>query len=73
MPCEKETDSVFWKSAERSKRLIHCLLDVSRTGREGYIRQEYGKAGESVDPWADEQRELRRRATVYVLCGPVTQ
>jgi len=53
-------DSGIWKSAVHSRSETMLYKPVS-------------SSEEAVDPWADEQRELRWRATVCVLCGPATQ
>jgi len=36
------------RDSECSRRLIHCLLHVSRNDRERYVKQEEGKAGSSL-------------------------
>ena len=57
---ENEADNIVWKSAVHSRN-------------ETTLYKPASSSKEAVDPWADEQWELRRRVTECVVCGPATQ
>jgi hypothetical protein len=66
----EETDSTVWKSAVHSREETDSIVWKSAV----HSRSDTTLGSEeAVDPWADEQRNLQRRATVCVLRGPATQ